>query len=497
MRIALFQLGYETNTFMDGQVELKDIGCGHWVRADELTGTHTGLGGILDALKERGAEAVPMDSVTRGGAYSAGAPLSHACVEESIDHLCQELASRAGEYDAVCAAMHGDGVDINGRDVDGYYFHRIRQVIGDKKFFVSLDLHAKITQEMMDNADAIFVIRTYPHTDFYETAHYATHVLCDTLEGKCDPKMSFVTIPMLVPVANSCTLTGIGQQLMNYVESFTKEKNLIFLSYAHAFPGTDNRHTRASVIAMADGRIPQAEAAEAARHIWDSRHEYMQPSLTAEEAVEEALQKAKTGYVVINDGSDNPGSGCPGDGTYLLAEFIRRDLPGLIMGPIWDAEAAKVCHTHQVGDRFTLEVGGHINPVHGAPLNLTVELMALSDGCFTCVSPMYAGSQMCYGPSARLRTGNVEFIVTTKRFQVYDDRPFLMTGADLKDYKVVGLKSQVHFRAYFKDTAEAIVQVDTPSAFPADIRKLNFQKVQRPIFPLDMDTEFSENLSKE
>ena len=128
-------------------------------------------------------------------------------------------------------------------------------------------------------------------------------------------------------------------------------------------------------------------------------------------------------------------------------------------------------------------------------MSVEVELLALCDGCFTCVSPMYAGSRMCYGPSARLRTGNVEFIVTTKRFQVYDDRPFLMTGADPKDYQVVGLKSQVHFRAYFKDTADAIVQVDTPSIVPADIRKLDFRHVRRPIFPLDPEMTFAENLS--
>ena len=490
MRIAVFQLGYETNTFMPGQVEFADIGSGKWVRADELKGTHTGVGGILDALQERNVTAVPLESVTRGGAYSAGPPLSRACVEETVNHLCNELEARAQEYDAVCAAMHGDGVDVDGNDVDGLYFSRIRKVIGDKRFFVTLDLHAKITAQMLANADAIFVIKTYPHTDFYETAHYATHVLCDTMEGKKDPQMAFVPIPMLIPCANACTLSGIGKELKDYVDAYTCQKGLIYLSYVNAFPGTDVADAHASVIAMADGYAPQAEAQEAARHIWSRRHAYIQPSLTAQEAVEEALTLRKEGYVVINDGSDNPGSGCPGDGTYLLAEFVRRNLPGFIMGPIWDEEAAKVCHSHKVGDVFELEVGGHINPIHGAPLQLKVELMALSDGCFTCVSPMYLGSAMCYGPSARLRVGNVEFIVTTKRFQVYDDRPFLMTGADLKDYRVVGLKSLVHFRGYFKDTADAIVQVDTPSAFPADIRKLNFKRVRRPVFPLDPETEF-------
>lgn len=61
----------------------------------------------------------------------------------------------------------------------------------------------------------------------------------------------------------------------------------------------------------------------------------------------------------------------------------------------------------------------------------------------------------------------------------------------MKDYSIVGLKSSNHFRAYFKDIADAIVGADTPSMFPGDMRKLNFQKVLRPIFPLDDGVEYS------
>ena len=161
------------------------------------------------------------------------------------------------------------------------------------------------------------------------------------------------------------------------------------------------------------------------------------------------------------------------------------------MGPMLDPAAAAECHRHQVGDQFHLEVGGHTQPIYGDPLQLEVELLALSDGDFTCVSPVHRGALMHYGPSARLRCGNVEFIVVTNRFQVYDDRPYLMTGADMKDYSVVGLKSSNHFRAYFKDIADAIIGADTPSMFPGDLRKLNFRNVLRLIFPLDDDVEYT------
>jgi len=60
----------------------------------------------------------------------------------------------------------------------------------------------------------------------------------------------------------------------------------------------------------------------------------------------------------------------------------------------------------------------------------------------------------------------------------------------MEDYRIVALKSSNHFRAYFKDTADAIITADTPGLFPADLRKLNYRSVRRPIFPLDADTVF-------
>ena len=74
--------------------------------------------------------------------------------------------------------------------------------------------------------------------------------------------------------------------------------------------------------------------------------------------------------------------------------------------------------------------------------------------------------------------------------QSYDDRPLRMTGAKMEDYRLVALKSTNHFRAYFKDTADAIITADTPGLFPADPGKLNYQKLRRPIFPLDADAAY-------
>ena len=492
-RVVVFQLGYETNTFVPGPGELQHMG--GWVQAEQVvsmfTGKQSGLGGILAGLADAGAEAIPVDLVTRDGTFNAGPTLSDACIEAVVDRLCAAIASLNGAYDGICADMHGAGCAQSYDDVDSYILRRLRQVVGDKPIMASLDLHGNLTQEMIDLSDGLFGIKTNPHVDYFESGYMAARAMVDCLAGRKKPKMALRRLPLIFPVAGGSTMDGPCCKVKEYFEAYTHCHNLMDAAFFHGFFAADTPCTCASVLVVADGYVPEREADELAQYIWDMREEFAKPSYDEKQALILAKTLVKNGYVVVNEGSDNPGSGCPGDGTHLLREMIVQDIPRCIMGPMFDAAAAAVCHTHQIGDKFPLEVGGHTAPIYGEPLKLEqVELLALCDGDFVCVSPAHKGASMHYGPSARLRCGNVEFIVVSKRFQVYDDQPFLMTGANMKDYDIVGLKSSNHFRAYFNEHADAIVGADTPSLFPGDIRRLEFKRLERPIYPLDRDVTF-------
>ena len=50
---------------------------------------------------------------------------------------------------------------------------------------------------------------------------------------------------------------------------------------------------------------------------------------------------------------------------------------------------------------------------------------------------------------------------------------------------VVALKSQQHFRGGFKDLAGTIIRTDTPGFTTSNLSNLPFQRIQRPIWPLD------------
>lgn len=487
LRIGILQLGYETNTFSRGTASLGDMGTGDWFPADAVlqtfSGSRSAVGGAIDAVRAAGETPVPLDMITRGGAFNAGPTLAAGCLEEAMDHICAQLAQTT--LDGLFYAMHGATCQENITDGDAYCLRRLRGVLPDTPIMCSMDLHGNITQEMCDLCDGIFGIKELPHLDFYEAGFLAASTLIRTLQGQCRPRMALVKLPMLLNSAAGNTISGTGCAVKEHFSDYVRTQGLLDATFFHGFSAMDAPITGCSVVAVADGFPPDAQAAELAQWVWQRRDEFVMPVYDGASAVDAALERIRDRYAVINDGSDNPGGGNPGDGTHLLRELLRRDLPGSIMGPLFDPEAADQCWRHRPGDRFSLTFGGRTDPAYGEPITAQVELIQLWDGNFRCVTPMYRGTEMCYGPSARLRCGNVEFILVSRRFQTYDDAPFTASGADMSRYKLVCLKSMNHFRAYFKDTADAIIVADTPSAYPADLKALPFQHIPRPIYPLD------------
>lgn len=495
IRVAIAQFGEETNTFVPDILELADLCPNGWVPAGQVvkqfSGTKTYIAGALDVIKDLGAVAVPMDIPAANGAnFVAGGVLSGACVEEAADRISRELKNRRAEYDCIFFAMHGAAVSQIDEDVESYMLRAIRQAVGDVKIASSLDLHGNITQEMVDLSDGYIGLKTVPHVDCYDAGYRACRLLIQTVSGELDPQMALCRLPLLVSSAAGSTMDGAGKQVKEHLEQYVKAHNLLDATFFHGFSSTDRSCSGASVLVVADGYKPEKEARELAEFVWSVREGFVPETLTAAQAVDQALKLKKNGYVVINECSDNPGSGCPGDSTHLLRELVRRDLPRSIMGQLVDPEAAAVCHSHRVGDRFTLAIGGKAVPQIDSPLVVQVELLALSDGTFVSVSPVNAGVTMRFGPTARVKIGNVELTVVSERFQTFDDRPFLLTGCNMDDYDIVCLKSMNHFRAYFAPIADGIVTADTPGLRPANIKNAHFTQVVRPVYPLDEDVKF-------
>jgi len=88
---------------------------------------------------------------------------------------------------------------------------------------------------------------------------------------------------------------------------------------------------------------------------------------------------------------------------------------------------------------------------------------------------------MDLGAMARVRCGGplgVEIVVSSRKQQAADRAMFRHVGADPADYRILVLKSSVHFRADFAALADEILVVAAPGANVADLRQLRYEKLR-------------------
>lgn len=495
LKILICQFGNETNSFSLGKTTWETLVPHGWIRKEDVLrqfeGTASYVGGAIRAMREEGVEPLPIDLATKGGNFGAGPTMTMECAKYAMDHITAQVQEHLPEIDGVFFAVHGAGRTEIEEDLESYCFRRMRSVIGDLPMMSSLDAHANMSHEMVSLSDGLFGIKTVPHVDCEEAGHRAASVLIKTIRGECSPRMALCRLPLLIPATTGFTLSGAGKEIIEHNRLYMEARNLLDVTFFFGFSAADAHCSSCSVLVVADGYAPIQEAEELAAFVWERKGGFAGESLSCAEALDRADRLVKDGYVVVNEASDNPGGGAPGDATHLLREMLKRDQKGYVMGPLFDPEAARYIHEHyRVGDRIRIAVGGRTDPRSGEPVLLEDALVVnLSDGKLISAAPINRGVAMDYGKSVRLRQGNVELILVSDRFQTYDDRPFLMTGCDLSQAKVLGLKSMNHFKGYFQHTADAIVTADPPGACPIDLTLYPYRNLCRPILPLDEEAD--------
>jgi microcystin degradation protein MlrC len=486
MRIAIGQLSHETNTMFGPPTPVEEFQRQGWRHGDEIlersTGVRTYLGGMIEAARKGGIDLAPT--------FSAQAHPSGTIERAAFDTMLGELLDgirNAGEVDAVCLALHGAGSAEGVDDIEGTILKNVRELIGpEKPLIATLDLHCHSTDLMIESATALLSVHEYPHVDGYERGYEAVELAVRTLRGEVKPVMHLSVLPMTIPPTTS--FHGPVREINELCWSW-EERGLIDVAFIHGYPHTDVPLISTSVIAVADGDSDLArEAAEdVAGRIWDMRERFLPNLPLPAQAIEDAL--ASEGQpVVIAEISDNPGGGAPGDGTHLLRAMLEADLSEAAFGFVYDPQTAEQAHAAGPGATIDVQIGGRTDPaILGEPVTVSAYVKSVTDGQYITQSPMGRGGRANLGKMARLVVGGVDVIVGSESNQTIDSELFLLHGIDVSRYKIVALKSQNHFLAGFEPIASKIIRTDPPGWTPGNLATLEYQRIRRPIWPLDKD----------
>ncbi|MBQ16498.1 MAG: hypothetical protein CMJ65_05185 [Planctomycetaceae bacterium] len=486
-RIAIGGIEHETAGMLPGETSMT-VFDRRRVRPDELIKrsgeANTVVDGYLQGARERGWEVAPLVWV-KG---TSGPPASRATFDTLLGELLEDLEGH-GSVDGVLLSLHGsfaaEGID----DADGAVLQAVRDCIGPDVPLMSVhDLHCNLTEKMIGPADALAVMRTYPHVDMKERALHVIGLMAETLAGRLKPTMAFRQLPLLWSAPRMIDAESPMSEAVDQVVLTNDLDGVVSASLGVGYQWVDSPSVGVSTVVVTDDDLQEAhqQADALAGWVWDRRQDWIAPTLKPADALERGV--ADGAYpIVLADQADNTGGGAPGDGTEVLRLFIERKLDPSVVLYVVDPITASQAHQAGVGETIAVEVGGRSHPDMGPPVKMQAVVEGLADGEFVYDGPMWKGLADSVGPTAWLQEAGVSVVVISLPQQPVDLALCRTLGMDPARFEYICVKSTGHFRSGFAPIAGSIFNVDAVGLLGQSFADLPYSRLGRAVYPLDGD----------
>jgi microcystin degradation protein MlrC len=487
LRVAVGQISSESNHFVDFECDLDIFRDTGYVYEGpdvlQLAGRDGEVPGMLAALaQDGGARVVPL-LAARG---VSSAPLTEECYAYLKERLLQ-LLDQAGAVDAVMISHHGSMAAAGEDDPEGDVLAAVRERVGpDVPVVITLDLHGNVTRRMVESTSAILGYERYPHDDTFTTGERAARLTLRIARDEVRPVTAHAKLPLIMTGFHASTIAGPFADVMRAAKQLEAEDGVLSTSVFFVGSYLDIPDMGCSALVVADGDADRAEAAanDLAREYWLRRKDFIVERLSVAEAVRRG-REVEGGPVLLLDTADAAGGGAAADSADLVRELLALGVEERCLAMVVDPEAAGRCGAAGVGSTVTVELGHRVDPRWGTPITVTGEVVAVSDGRFRYTGGILGGTVASMGPSACLRIGSVEVLVSSRATYDWADEQYCALGMDPAGAKFVGAKNMMNFRVAYGDVMKAFFVLDLPGPTPADMRALPFRRVGRPIYPLD------------
>ncbi|MEZ4737543.1 MAG: M81 family metallopeptidase [Caldilineaceae bacterium] len=482
MKLFTALLGTETNTFSPFLTGMQNFEQTYLIRNGDHGDKPSSFGVPLVRWREMG-QARGWTVVESLAAFAVPAGITLRPVYEALrDEILQDLRA-ALPVDAVLLMMHGAMVAEGYDDCEGDLTQRVRELVGpDVPIGVELDLHCHLTQQLIDNADAVITFKEYPHVDPPDRAEELFQIIADAAEGKTKPVTSLY----------DCQMIGVYHTTREPVKSFVaKLKSLegkddvLSVSLGHGFPWGDVPDLGTRVLVVTDNQ-PDTGAA-LAKQLGDefyAMRDTVQPSYhTMDEALDEALATAGQ-PIVLADVADNSGGGAPNDSTFVLRRLLARGIGNAAIGCIWDPVLVAVAMELGEGVTADLRIGGKMGPMSGDPVDLRVRVGRIAPNA----TQVFGQGTGKLGDSVALHGPNgIDIVAITHRTQTFSPHVFTNVGIDPAQKKILVVKSMQHFHAGFAPIAAKILYVSAPGALVPDMAQIPYQRANPRLWPLQRE----------
>jgi microcystin degradation protein MlrC len=474
-RIAIAGIAIESSTFSPA---LTDEEAFHARTGDVIFNEYPFLS--TDSLNRKRADWIPL---LRGVALPGGIVTREAY--ESLVTKTLDMLKQNGPYDGLFFDIHGAMSVVGLDDPEGDFIVRVREVVGKETIIsTSMDLHGNVSWRLAQHSDLITCFRMAPHEDAMQSKKRAVDNLLERIEsGKGKPAFkAWIAVPVLLPGEKTSTRVEPGKSLYAQVAPAAAQEGIVDAAIWIGYAWADEPRNHAVVMVTGDDQQKVTSTAEAlATSFWNARtrFEFIAPTASLKESIDMAVASDQHPFF-ISDMGDNPTAGGAGDVTWTLKEILARSEfktakgPSLIYasipGPLLVAKAVAA----GVGGKVDEYVGAAIDARYAPPVRLKGIVESIAHG------DEHAETEVV------VKVGSVRVIVTKKRKPYHYEADFTRLGLDPRKTDIVVVKIGYLVPELYDMRAGWIMAL-TPGGVDQDLERLDFKRINRPMFPLDKD----------
>jgi microcystin degradation protein MlrC len=287
-----------------------------------------------------------------------------------------------------------------------------------------------------------------------------------------------IKLPLLLPGEFAVTDIEPARSLYGLLAEVARVPGILDCSLVIGCAWTDSPYTAVSVIVVAehDHTLAYEHAARLATAVWEQRASFgpETPTMAIDDAIATALSRPER-PVFLSDAGDNVTAGAAGDIPLAAERLIAAGAVDAVVMGLADAQAVADCARAGVGGQLITQLGGKLDTRHGSPLSVT--------GVVAHLDPPEQPTL------AVLRVEGVAIVVTADRRGFTTRASFEQANIDPGIHKIVVVKQGYLFPELREQAALAFMTL-SPGCTDLRLDALPFQRLQRPIFPLDPMTEW-------
>lgn len=444
------------------------------------------LSGFAESIAEAGHEVVPTF-------FTAAGPSTGRIATSALDWIIESLVSSvtAARTDGLLVDLHGAAASDDIDDPEAEVLRRLREAVGPNIPIVSVnDAHANVGPAWLAHEDAAIGYKKIPHIDRRERGLEAGRLLARILADD----ISVTAVVAKPPIVVKSGLMSMSEAPLMLIKppmfwltrraaEMERDPRVLNVSVNVGFGDADTAVTGMSVIVHTDRDfgLAREHASELSALAWDLRRGFGTELVMMETAaaVDRAMSSPEWPVVLADEGNNTAG-GSPGDGTAILAELKRNRWPDAALF-IRDAEVVASCFDAGVGAMVRCDLGGKLEATNGSPVEIEGRIRLLSIG----ISESFGATS---GRAAVITTGDTDVIVTEYPTRQTNPASYRMLGIEPRRKHIVVVQSAHVFRHEWEVVERlprSIIEVNTPGITSPEMRRFTYQRLPRPVYPLD------------